>query len=164
MSDMPERILLPRAVLLPDVGLYLDQTVRWLNRSLSPLTLPEVTPSMVSNYVKKGYVCAPVRKQYDSEQLGRLLLLAIGKNVLPLESLSRLLIRWDESSQPFGERYDLYCADFEAVLSAVLEGRSLPAETGTDRLLHSLNVAAANIILLNLSLNAASREDCTASL
>lgn len=40
MSNMIGEIQLPRYIRLPDVGLYLDQTVRWLNRSLEPLTLP----------------------------------------------------------------------------------------------------------------------------
>lgn len=107
---------------------------------------------MVSNYVKKGYVSAPVKKQYSSEQLGRLLILAIGKNVLPLDSLSLLLSRWDQSGDSFEQRYDSYCDDFEAVLRSVLDDRPLQEGCVTGRLMHSMNVAAANVILLNLSL------------
>ena len=153
MPELPDDFHLPRYAVVPDVGLYLDQVVRWLNRSLQPLSLPEVTPSMVSNYVKKGYVTAPVRKQYSSEQLGRLLLLAIGKNVLMMDDLARLLKQWDQDPRPFSLRYDLYCEDLEQALSAAFSGEQLPKESAAGRLLRSLNIAVSHIILLNLSLS-----------
>ena len=43
---------------IPDVGLYLDQVTRYINDSLQPLGQPTVTSSMLSNYVKKGYVAS----------------------------------------------------------------------------------------------------------
>ena len=48
---------------IPDVGLYLDQVTRYINDSLQPLGQPPVPASMLSNYVKKGSVARPVRKQ-----------------------------------------------------------------------------------------------------
>lgn len=53
---------MPRYREIPDVGLYLDQTVKYMNRYLAPLGCMEITTSMVSNYVKKGYISNPVRK------------------------------------------------------------------------------------------------------
>ena len=40
---------LPRYHEIPDVGLYLDQTVKYINRYLEPLGCMELTASMVSN-------------------------------------------------------------------------------------------------------------------
>lgn len=161
MNDHLHAVRLPRFSNLPDVGLYLDQVVRFLNRSLEPLGLPTVTPSMVSNYVKKGYLSAPVRKQYSNEQLGRLMILVIGKNVLMMDNLFLLLQRWDADALPFSQRYDLYCDDFEQTLSAALEGRSLQGNATAGLLFHSLNTAAANIILLNNTLTQDSSVDLT---
>ena len=45
---------LPRYADLPQVGLYLDQTVQYVNGYFRTFCGVELTPSMVSNYVKKG--------------------------------------------------------------------------------------------------------------
>ena len=42
---------LPRYEQIPDVGLYLEQTVRYVNSFLAPLGEVELTASMASNYV-----------------------------------------------------------------------------------------------------------------
>ena len=61
---------LPRYAEIPTVGLYLAQTIKYINAHLAPLGCLELTGSMVSNYVKKGLIPAPVRKQYFPEQIG----------------------------------------------------------------------------------------------
>lgn len=53
---------LPRYNDLPSVGLYLDQTVQFVNGYFRSFCGVELTPSMVSNYVKKGVVDHPIRK------------------------------------------------------------------------------------------------------
>lgn len=55
---------LPRYNDLPSVGLYLDQTVQFVNGYFRSFCGVELTPSMVSNYVKKGVVDHPIRKKY----------------------------------------------------------------------------------------------------
>ena len=47
---------LPRYRELPSVGLYLDQTVQLVNSCFRGFPGVELTPSMVSNYVKKGVI------------------------------------------------------------------------------------------------------------
>ena len=73
---------LPRYAQIPEVGLYLEQVVRYVNAYLAPLGEPELSPSMVSNYVKKGYINNPVRKQYSAEQIAYLLFIAVAKSAL----------------------------------------------------------------------------------
>ena len=53
---------LPRYEELPSVGLYLDQTVQLVNSCFRGFPGVELTPSMVSNYVKKGSSATPSRK------------------------------------------------------------------------------------------------------
>lgn len=50
---------LPRYEQIPDVGLYLEQTVRYVNSFLAPLGEVELTASMASNYVKHKLLPAP---------------------------------------------------------------------------------------------------------
>ena len=47
-----EEFRLPRYAQIPDVGLYLEQVVRYVNSHLAILGEPALTSSMVSNYVK----------------------------------------------------------------------------------------------------------------
>ena len=50
MNFLARDFRMPRYDELPNVGLYLEQTVKYINECLSPLNIP-VTSSMISNYV-----------------------------------------------------------------------------------------------------------------
>lgn len=78
---------LPRYEQIPDVGLYLEQTVRYVNSFLAPLGEVELTASMASNYVKHKLLPAPRKKLYSAEQLARLMFIAAVKPVVPLDGL-----------------------------------------------------------------------------
>ena len=82
---------LPRYEQLPNVGLYLEQTTKYITDCLAPLTQAAITGSMVSNYVKQKLVPNPVRKEYSRDHLVLLLFIAIVKNVLSLEDIRLLL-------------------------------------------------------------------------
>lgn len=56
---------LPRYAQIPEVGLYLEQVVRYINARLAPLGEPELTGFMVSNYVKQKLVPAPLKAVYS---------------------------------------------------------------------------------------------------
>ena len=81
---------LPRYRELPSVGLYLDQTVQLVNSCFRGFPGVELTPSMVSNYVKKGVISHPVKKKYSREQLASLIYIVLSKNVLSLENIDTL--------------------------------------------------------------------------
>ena len=74
---------LPRYRELPDVGLYLEQVVRYVNRYMI-LDGNELTASMVSNYVKQKLIPGPVKKSYGSDAIAYLLFLSYTKMVVPL--------------------------------------------------------------------------------
>ena len=78
---------LPRYDEIPNVGFYLEQTAEYINQCLEPLQDVTITSSMISNYVKKGLVANPVKKQYGREQIACLFFIAMGKSVLSLEDL-----------------------------------------------------------------------------
>ena len=82
---------LPAYDQIPNVGLYLEQVTKYLNEYLEPLGCTPLTGSMISNYVKKGLVKNPVKKQYDREHIARLLVVAVSKTVLSLEEVQQLL-------------------------------------------------------------------------
>ena len=81
---------LPRYNDLPSVGLYLDQTVQFVNGYFRSFCGVELTPSMVSNYVKKGVVDHPIRKKYTRDQIASLMYIAVSKTVLSIENIDTL--------------------------------------------------------------------------
>ena len=84
-------VFLPAYDQIPNVGLYLEQVTKFLNEYLEPLGCPPLTGSMISNYVKKGLLRNPVKKQYDREHIAVLLIIAVVKTVLSLEEVQQLL-------------------------------------------------------------------------
>ena len=71
MSDMRtiEGFQLPRYKEIPNVGLYLEQVAKYINSYLNVLGYADITPSMISNYVKQGLVNKPTGKLYYTDQI-----------------------------------------------------------------------------------------------
>ncbi len=111
VEEVIKSFRMPRFHELPDVGLYLDQTTKYINGFLSSLGW-EITGSMISNYVKKGLITNPVKKQYSAEQIAYLFFIAIAKNVLPMENIKKLL---DIQKKYYDSRiaYDYFCTELE---------------------------------------------------
>ena len=108
---------LPRYEQIPDVGLYLEQTVRYVNSFLAPLGEVELTASMASNYVKHKLLPAPRKKLYSAEQLARLMFIAAVKPVVPLDGL-RLMFSIQAENYEIQAAYDYFCDEFENMLGA----------------------------------------------
>lgn len=79
----------------PTIGLYMDQVLSIVNHQLaSYLEDPgdrAMTSSMVNNYVKQGLLEAPVKKKYSREQVTRLVMIGILKQVMSMAQIGRLL-------------------------------------------------------------------------
>ena len=115
----PARIFhLPKYEDIPNVGLYLEQTVKYINSYFDSFDSMNLTASMVSNYVKKGLVANAVKKQYYREQIAYLFFIAVAKNVLSMENLS-LFIRIQKESYDTKTAYDYFCAELENVMAYV---------------------------------------------
>ena len=147
---------MPRYREIPDVGLYLDQTVKYMNRYLAPLGCMEITTSMVSNYVKKGYISNPVRKQYGREQIAHLFFIAVAKSVLSIEDL-HLLVQLQRSGYDSRAAYNYFRTELERALRCAfgLEGAPpLPdvRDSREKRILHTAIAAIAHKLCLNAQL------------
>ena len=108
---------LPRYEEIPNVGLYLEQTSKYISEYISRLGDFTLTGSMISNYVKKGLVKNPVKKQYDREHIARLLVIAVSKTVLSLEEIQQLLAGHPEGQQG----YEAFCATLLGQLEEAFE-------------------------------------------
>ena len=153
MAASMESFRMPRYREIPDVGLYLDQTVKYINRFLAPLGCVEITSSMVSNYVKKGYIRSPVRKQYDAEQIAYLFFIAIVKSVLRMEHIARLF-EMQRTTYNSEVAYNYFCDELENMLQFILGVKDSidqigSTETEAKTMLRSTITAVAHIIYLN---------------
>ena len=154
MAACIEEFRLPRYREIPDVGLYLDQTVKYVNRYLAPLGCMEITSSMVSNYVKKGYISNPVRKQYDAEQIAYLFFISIAKSVLSMDNISRLFDMQKKEYSP-EMAYDFFCMELENMLQYTFGLKSQLDVVGTQpnteakTMLRSTIIAVTHIIYLS---------------
>ena len=50
---------LPRYYEIPNMGLYLEQTTKYINQCIQPLGFENVTSTMIRNYVKHGLITNP---------------------------------------------------------------------------------------------------------
>ena len=121
IADSVRDFRLPRYQEIPTVGLYLEQTVKYINEYLAPLQPDAITSSMVSNYVKKGLIASPVRKQYCREQIAYLIFIAVAKSVVSMDDLD-LMIHVQRDAYSSQIAYDYFCSELRTVLREVFSG------------------------------------------
>ena len=153
MAESIRGLRLPRYAEIPTVGLYLEQTIKYINSYLAPLGCLELTGSMVSNYVKKGLIPAPVKKQYFPEQISYLFFVALAKNLTSMENID-LLISVQRGTYTLPVAYDYMCGELENMLFYFFGLKNRPEELGETEsdeknLLRGLIMSAANVIYLN---------------
>lgn len=100
---------------IPDVGLFLEQVSKYITGCVEPLGNVTITGSMISNYVKKGLVDNPIKKQYYRDQIAYLLFISVAKNVLSLEDI-QLFIQVQKSTHDAKTAYEYFCNEFESIL------------------------------------------------
>lgn len=130
ISSSIKNFHLPRYNEIPDVGLYLEQTTKYINGFLAPLHGMEVTTSMISNYVKKGLISSPVKKQYSAEQIAYLIYIAVIKLVASMENIS-LMLEMQKSTYSMPVAYDYFCCELENILANVFGLKNTVDNIGT---------------------------------
>ena len=115
---------------LPDIDLYMDQVIGYLNRQLKNQGKDDredsqiLTPSMINNYVKSGLVTHPDRKKYVREHLAQLYMLCSMKQILTIPDASELIRRLTADGRGTKEIYDAFIADQRAInegIASVIE-------------------------------------------
>lgn len=119
MAESVKKFKMPRYNDLP-CGLYLEQISSYINEKLAPLGCLEITPSMVSNYVKKGLIPNPVKKRYDAEHAAYLFFIMFAKNILSIDDIS-MLIDIQRNSYALQVAYDYMCEEMESMLYYVFD-------------------------------------------
>lgn len=145
---------MPRYKEIPNVGLYLEQTIKYINEALKPLEVM-ITPSMLSNYVKQGYVNRPIKKQYYADQIACLIFIALAKQVLSMDNI-KALFKLQEQTDSLDDAYDLFCDELEQMLGYIFgevnkkfEFEIDSNETFEVKTLRSVVIAISHIIYLS---------------
>lgn len=146
---------LPRYHEIPNVGLYLEQTTKYVNQCIQPLGIEDVTSSMIRNYVKLGHIANPVRKQYSASQIAHLIALVLLKQVTHLENISNLFqLQQDHAVYTEEVAYNYFCEELENILYFRFGLRDEICEVGVTfslekEMLRSALTALSNIVYLN---------------
>ena len=154
---------LPRYHEIPNVGLYLEQATKLICEYLAPLQENAITGSMISNYVKKGLVSNPVKKQYSREQIAYLFFIAVAKSILSLDALTGF-IHLQTQTYDLPKAYDYFAEEFENLLQFTFELKDTIESVGEDtsdekRLLYSCIAAVVQKVYLEKCLRAIASED-----
>ena len=144
---------LPHYEQLPDMGLYLEQTAKYINQTLEKLECIEVTGSMIRNYVKMGLVNNPNKKLYYRDQIAHLISITILKSVLPLEDIKQFFA-FQRKVYSDQVAYDYFCTELENVLLHRFGYKNDLEDIGVTstvikEMLRSAIVAVSHIIYLN---------------
>lgn len=152
---------LPRYREIPYVGLYLEQTAKYINMHLAPLGYPELTTSMIGNYVKQKVISGPYKKQYGAEHIACLFVLVIMKSVLTIED-ARLILDEKRTQYTIEEGYDILCDIFEAQLKETFQAsstnkaynaRKKDSVALSDGIVHNVIKAAVHKIYLDMRID-----------
>ena len=150
-TNVEQVFRLPRYQEIPNVGLYLEQATRYIGECFAPLLDNAITASMISNYVKRGLVSNPIKKQYSREQIADLIYITVFKTVLSMEDI-RLMLSIQRKTWPSQEAYDYFSSALEETLSCISVGKKLPdfpeGESEGKTMLHNTIVAVAHTICL----------------
>ena len=133
---------------LPEIYLYMDQVLTYMNKQLEPLTRTEdaapLTSSMINNYVKDGVLPRPEQKKYSREHLAMLTMICMLKPVLTIPDIDMLLkgLLEDNSS---ANMYERFCGAQSTALQDVCKrvAAALPeGEAALSRLAIELSIEA----------------------
>ena len=153
LADTVRGLHLPRYNEIPDVGLYLDQTAKYINACIARLGLPELTGAMIRNYVKQDMVANPVNKRYYADQIAHLIAIAVLKQGTPLEHINRMFLR-QQKIYPVPVAYDYFCAELENILYFRFGVRDTVEDIGVTstiekEMLRSAIIAVSHLVYLN---------------
>ena len=79
---------------IPNIDLYLDQVLLYVNQVCAPISPDKdkgLTASMVNNYVKHGYLTKPDKKKYQRKQIARLIANTTLKSVFSIQEIAQTL-------------------------------------------------------------------------
>ena len=121
---------LPRWRNFPEIDLYIDQLVSYLEQYLSNYIINDeekdgkiVTKTMINNYVKHNVIKPPVNKKYNREHLAYLFAIFLLKQIYSIGEVKMLLDLAIKTS-PIDQAYDMFCNELEKAIKLTFENKT----------------------------------------
>lgn len=159
MNKFSEDILnfhIPRWEELPDIELYMDQVVTFIEKEFSFFSSSTnekiITPSMINNYVKLNLIPKPVKKRYNKIHLAYLIAISILKHVFTIQSI-RDGIHFQAELNGEKIAYNTFCVEQEGALKSLINQINL----GSEVLAPAINFNTDNIVIKMATLAFASK-------
>ena len=112
---------LPRYEEIPDIGLFMEQLLSYLEGHLLLLEDDKkITKTMINNYAKQGIVEKPIRKRYTRMHIAYLLVVLILKRVYSLEEIV-LMIKIQVKASDIEHAYNIFAEEYEHCLKAIIK-------------------------------------------
>lgn len=128
-QELIMKIHIPRWNELPEIDLYLDQVVGYLEKYLEQYNVNKddkiITKTMINNYVKLGIMPAPEKKKYNREHIAYLIVICVLKQVYSISDIGKLIsltIQYFEISKA----YNRFCANLEISIKNVFSRKEFP--------------------------------------
>ena len=128
-QEMIMKIHIPRWNELPEIDLYLDQVVNYIEKYLGQYTVNKedkiITKTMINNYVKLGIMPAPTKKKYSRSHIAYLIVICVLKQVYSISDIGKLIsltIQYFELSKA----YNRFCANLEVSIKNVFTRKEFP--------------------------------------
>lgn len=104
---------------IPDIDLYMEQVVAFVNRNLSVFSREDeeyqITPSMINNYVKYGIIPPPDKKKYKRRHIAYIYAVYFLKQVLTMNEIKDI-IRYQIKCSGEKKAYEFFCNEIERAL------------------------------------------------
>lgn len=117
---------IPRWSELPNLDLYLDQTVTLLENYLQNYIGNKdekiITKTMINNYVKAGLMKAPKKKKYKKTHLATLFVICTLKQIYSIDDINKL-IRLAIKTTKINNAYDQFCTALEKATALTFAGQ-----------------------------------------
>lgn len=144
MQELEKELHLPRFHELPDIELYADQVITYLNTHLSLFTENAITRTMINNYVKQGVVSSPVKKKYNRKHLAYLFVVSILKNVFSINEICEL-IHYQNSVTDIEVGYDTFCSEMEKAMQKSFQCEMISMEDTDNKELRLLRLTVTAV-------------------
>jgi len=143
----------PRWDELPQLDLYIDQVVIYLQDRLAPFDKEgSVTPTMINNYVKQKIVSPPTKKKYSREHLACFFVIFTMKRLMNISTLGTIITHMRTIYQT-ENAYNLFCEEMEYALKSTFEPKKFPpraydtSEQAELSLIRSMTATFAHMVL-----------------
>ena len=136
-----EKFHIPRWEELPEIDLYLDQVVSFIDKYLLYYLNDDdqkddkkeqnvLTKTMINNYVKQKIMEAPIKKKYNRNNIAYLFVISILKQCYSINDIDKL-IKFTLKSTPLEVAYNKFCDVFENTLRCTFLDKNFIYEKST---------------------------------